>query len=229
MRFSELRLKRLYFIEMDEPVINERERAHAGELVKEKAPIREWRFRANALLTFAFNATSSTVPDGERFIVRTADEARKLINDEQLKKNAETLIHEETAHARMHDAYNRYLDSLGFPATKHSEETKKLLMFFEKRFSLKMRLVTCTIIEHFTVTYSKQVLDIGVLEGEDVDERMDRVWSWHCIEEMEHRSTALDLYRGIGGGDWVGGFIGAFGSGVFALCHYRGLLGLLCT
>lgn len=212
---------------MGEPVINEREKENATLLTKRNTPIREWWFKDNALLTFAFNATSATVPEGERFIVRATNDVLKLIADEHLKKQGETLIHEETAHARMHDAYNRYLDSQGFPATKHVKETEALLKFFERIFTLKMRLITCTIIEHFTATYSKQVLDIGILEGEDVDERMDRVWSWHCIEEMEHRSTAIDLYRKIGGGYPLRVTVGAFVSILFAITHTRCIIDFL--
>ncbi|MBY0110627.1 metal-dependent hydrolase [Patescibacteria group bacterium] len=209
---------------MSEPVINERERQAALSLTKNQVPIREWWFKDNALLTFAFNTSSATVPEGERFIVRAAADAKKLITDPELKKQADILIHEETAHAQMHDAYNGYLDAQGFPATKHVQETKVLLLFFERVFSLKMRLVTCMIIEHFTNTYSKQVLDIGVLEGEDTDERMDRVWSWHCIEEMEHRSTAVDLYRALGGGYFLRVSIGAFVSVAFFVAHVRCLV-----
>lgn len=206
---------------MDEPVINEREGKHARLLTKAGVPIREWWFRDNAFVTFAFNATSAAVPEGERFIVRAVEEAARLISDPRLKKEAETLVHEERAHARMHDAYNAYLESIGLPALKHRNETMKLLLFFEKRMNLKMRLVTCTIIEHFTAMYSKQILDRGILEGEEVDERMDRIWSWHCIEEMEHRSTAIDLYRALGGGYWMRFFIGAFVSTAFAITHLR--------
>lgn len=212
---------------MDEPVINERERRHAAELTEARVPIREWWYRDNALLSFLFNTSSATVPEGERFIVRAAADAMKLVKDERLKKQAETLIHEETAHARMHDAYNRYLESIGLPALIYNEETKQLLAFFERRFTLKQRLVTCTIIEHFTALFSKQILDVGILEGEDVDERMDRVWSWHCIEEMEHRSTAIDLYRALGGDYFTRLYIGLFVSVMFLLVHNRCLLAFL--
>ena len=214
---------------MIEPIINERESKHAKALTAAGVPIREWWFKDNALLTFAFNTSSATVPEGERFIVRAVGEAAKRVKDEHLKKEAETLMHEELAHARMHDAYNNYLDSIGLPATKHCAETKKLLDFFERRMTLKMRLVTCTIIEHFTATYSKQILDIGILEGEDTDERMDRVWSWHCIEEVEHRSTAIDLYRAIGGGYFTRLMVGTWVSIAFAIAHARCLIDFLAA
>ncbi|HEX2792370.1 MAG TPA: metal-dependent hydrolase [Candidatus Paceibacterota bacterium] len=214
---------------MEEPIINEREREAAEKLVRDGVPIREWWFKDNALLTFAFNTSSATVPEGERFIVRAVEEARERVSDPALKEQAAILIHEETAHALMHDAYNRYLDAQGFPATKHVKETEVLLRFFERIFTLKMRLVTCMIIEHFTATYSKQVIDIGVLEGEDTDERMDRVWSWHCIEEMEHRSTAIDLYRAQGGGYVMRVLIGAFVSVAFLIAHTRCIIDFLAA
>lgn len=212
---------------MAEAIINEREAVHAAELTQEHAPIPEWWFRKSALLTFLFNASSTTVPEGERFIVRAAEDACALVHDDELEKRARTLIHEETAHARMHDAYNHYLESLGFKSLKYNAETKRLVEFFERRFTLTERLATCAMIEHFTAIFSKQVLDTGVLEGEDVDERMDRVWSWHCIEELEHRSTAFDMFRELGGGYFTRVYIAMLTSILFAFVHTRCLLEFL--
>lgn len=216
-----------YTRSMDEPVLNRREKDHAADLVAHRVPIREWWFRDNALLSFLFNASSTTVPDGELFIVRAVDEGRKLIDDQDLKDRAQVLIHEETAHARMHYAYNRYLEAIGLPSKKYNEETKRLIAYFERRFSLMDRLATCAMIEHFTAIFSKQVLDAGVLEGEDVDERMDRVWSWHCIEELEHRSTAIDIYRTLGGGYLRRIWIAFITSVLFAFTHTRCLIEFL--
>jgi predicted metal-dependent hydrolase len=212
---------------MEEAVINEREQRAALALTHDKVPIREWWFKDNALLTFAFNAASATVPEGERFIIRAVEEAKARITNPALIEQADILTHEEAAHAKMHDAYNRYLNAQGFPATKHSAKIKALLLFFEWIFTLKGRLVICIIIEHFTATSSKQILDIGVFEGEDTDERMDRVWSWHSIEELEHRSTAIDLYRAIGGGYLLRVFIGAFVSVAFLIEHVSCIIDFL--
>lgn len=210
-----------------EPVINEREQRHAAELNAAHVPIPEWWFRRSAMLTFLFNASSTTVPDGERFIVHAVRDSLVFVDDKDLRHHAETLMHEETAHARMHDAYNRYLASIGLPSAKYNAETKELLAFFDRRLSVLSRLAVCTMIEHFTALFSKQILDTGILEGEDVDERMDRVWSWHCIEELEHRSTAIDLYRAIGGGYWRRIWWSGYTSILFAFTHTRCLLAFL--
>jgi predicted metal-dependent hydrolase len=212
---------------MSEPVINERERLHAEELMNAGVPIREWWFKDNAMLSFLLNASSTTVPEGERFIVRAAEDARKLFNDEALQKSAETLVHEEMAHARVHDAYNRYLEEFGFPAHRYSSETRELVEFFERLFSLKGRLAICAMIEHFTAIFAKQIFETGILEGEDTDERMDRIWSWHSLEELEHRSTAIDMYRRIGGGYFLRAYAALIGSILFAYIHTRCLFGFL--
>jgi uncharacterized protein len=212
---------------MSEPVINEREQRHAATLTQGKVPIPEWWFRQNALLSFLFNASSTTVPDGERFIVHAVQDGMVFVSDAELRKRAETLIHEETGHARMHDAYNRYLESIGLPSLHYNEETRALLQFFDHRLSLTARLAVCAMIEHFTALFSKQILDTGILEGEDVDERMDRVWSWHCLEELEHRSTAIDIYRSIGGGYFERVFWAWFVSLLFAFVHTRCLIAFL--
>jgi predicted metal-dependent hydrolase len=214
---------------MIEPVINERERKHAALLAREGVPISEWWFRKSALLTFLFNASSATVPDGERFIVHAVRDALIFTADKELIHRAHTLIHEETAHARMHDAYNRYLAEIGLPSGKYNDETRNLLVFFDKHLSVQSRLAVCAMIEHFTALFSKQILDTGILEGEDVDERMDRVWSWHCLEELEHRSTAIDLYRAIGGGYFRRLWWAGYTSVLFALIHTRCMLGFLAA
>ncbi len=211
----------------NEPVVNEREQKHAAELIATHTPIPEWWYRRSALLTFLLNASSTTVPEGERFIVRSAEHAMELTTDNELKMRAKTLIHEETAHARMHDAYNQYLETQGFCSLKYNEETKRLVYFLEKRFSLFERLATCTMIEHFTAIFSKQILESGILEGEDVDERMDRIWSWHSLEELEHRSTAIDLYRALGGGYFTRVYMAGVTSILFAFVHTRCLIEFL--
>jgi predicted metal-dependent hydrolase len=212
---------------MIEPIINERERVRADVLQRAGAPIPEWWFKDNALLSFQFNSTSTTVPEGERFIVRAAQDAQQYIQDPVLQERSRTLVHEETAHARMHDAYNRYLTTQGFPSQKYDDENKRLSVFFEHWFSLKTRLAICAMIEHFTAIFSKQVLEICILEGEDVDERMDRIWSWHALEELDHRSTIFDIYLDMKGGYLRRVSAAMFASFLFAFVHTKCLLAFL--
>src|SRR6185369_1753097 len=117
-----------------------------------------------------------------------------------LEKEIETIMHEETAHAKVHDAFNVYLESVGLPVQKHLQSSKRIMAFLYKHFSLRTRLALCAALEHFTASGARQVLDHGVFEGEGVDERMDRVWTWHALEELDHRAAVFDVYLATGGG-----------------------------
>ena len=185
---------------MEEAVVNEREKHHAERLVKDEVHIKPAWFKHNTLFTLFLNASSVGIPDAERFIISTVTEYANTAKQDALKESIQTLIHEESAHSRVHDAYNNYLRSVGFRIDDILRREKKLTDFLLKHFSLKTRLAFCAITEHFTAIMAKQILDTGILEGEDIDERMDRVWTWHALEELDHRATAFDLYLAAGGG-----------------------------
>ena len=69
-----------------------------------------------------------------------------------------------------------------------------------------------------------------ILEGEDVDERMDRVWTWHALEELDHRSTVFDLYlakrRRIFSGDV---FIALIATIFFMYEQHKGVISFMRT
>ena len=185
---------------MDELVVNEREWHHAQELRGEGVPIRQWWFKDNILFTLFINAASVGIPDAERFVVSTVQEITSRTDFPGLEKEVQTIVHEEVAHARVHDAYNEYLKTTGLVFDKYIERGRSINRFLDRNFSLKTRLAICSTIEHFTASMAKQVLDTAIMEGVDVDERMDRVWTWHALEELHHRSTVFELYVAADGG-----------------------------
>jgi hypothetical protein len=56
--------------------------------------------------------------------------------------------------------------------------------------------------EHFTAIFADWMLHHPeALEG--AEPRLQTLWLWHSAEESEHRCTAFDMYRAVGGGqDW---------------------------
>lgn len=52
--------------------------------------------------------------------------------------------------------------------------------------------------EHFTAILAEWLLHNADLLG-DQDPRMQTLWLWHAAEESEHKSTAFDLYKALGG------------------------------
>jgi predicted metal-dependent hydrolase len=54
--------------------------------------------------------------------------------------------------------------------------------------------------EHLTAIFADWMLRrTAVLQG--AEPRLQTLWMWHAAEESEHRSTAFDLYRALGGSE----------------------------
>jgi predicted metal-dependent hydrolase len=183
-----------------EPVVNAREERNAQLLAAHGTPIEDAWFEGNILFGLFMHASSVAIPEAERMVIRTVEEADAKYDLSRLRREVDNIIHEETAHSRVHDAYNGYLHRAGFYIQPHVARVERIGEFLQKHFALKTRLAMCAVIEHFTATMAKQVLDTGIFEGRGVDERMDRVWTWHAVEELDHRSTVYDIYLALGGG-----------------------------
>jgi predicted metal-dependent hydrolase len=146
-----------------------------------------------------FDSLSVSIPESERFIASTAKIARLTLSDDTQKRAADTLIHEEEAHTRVHAAYNELLRRQGYQIARFEAFEKKLSHFFEQR-SLKTRLALCLCGEFFTAVMGKHLFQNRICEEEGIDERMRALWTWHSLEELDHRNTAFDLYLHQGGG-----------------------------
>mgnify|MGYP006355989923 CR=1 FL=1 len=54
--------------------------------------------------------------------------------------------------------------------------------------------------EHFTALFAEWMLGhTEWLEGTEA--RLQTLWLWHSAEESEHKSTAFDLYKALGGSE----------------------------
>lgn len=179
----------------------------------------------NMLISTLFNGASITIPDGERFVIRAAEDALPHCSPE-LKKIAAHLMEEEAAHAKVHDAYNMYLRDRGYPVDRYVEKAKRATHFSNHHASLLTRLAICAAIEHLTAISSRQALENKFFEREDVDPRMKRVWMWHATEELDHRSSAFDLYQALGGG-YVRRIYAALLIGVFLFYIHVACIGAL--
>ncbi|MES2203072.1 MAG: metal-dependent hydrolase [Patescibacteria group bacterium] len=211
---------------MQEAVVNEWEEKHAEELRQKHVPIAAYWFDHNALITILFNTASITIPDAERFVIRAVEAARPQVTEPHLEAAVQNILEEERAHARVHDAYNEYLARHGYPVAHYARKVQKSTAFFDRHCSVVTRLALCAMTEHFTACGARQILDSGIFEGRGVDERMDRVWTWHALEELDHRATAFDLYRAQGGGYGRRVWAGIMASAVMLYIHFSCTLSL---
>ena len=60
-----------------------------------------------------------------------------------------------------------------------------------------------------------------------MDPRLERLWTWHALEELDHRSASFDLYVYLGGGYGRRMFSFFVALSVFVLLHTFSLCSIL--
>lgn len=145
-----------------------------------------------------FNALSMSFPIGEQLFidsVRGVPEGR--IADPALRAEVRDFIGQEASHRFVHLQYNAELAAQGLVYVRE-ESLKRRIRFLGRLDPLDRLAVTCAV-EHFTAMLADGVLALpSWLDGAEPD--MHTLWSWHAVEESEHKGVAMDLYRAAGGG-----------------------------
>jgi uncharacterized protein len=163
--------------------------------------MKKYWYDNDAVVSSVFNASSIIVPVLEEFVAETVSKAKSEIADVTLKRDADILLHEERAHVKVHNRYNDILTEKGYRFERVIYFEKAFLRFFRKRADLKTRLALCLCGEYFTSLMSKHSLEEGIfILHNGIDEHVRKIWIWHSLEELHHRSIAFDVYQHLGGG-----------------------------
>ena len=153
----------------------------------------------NPVITAFYNALSSVVPEGEKFFIQSMRAGAKKVTDDKLRKDIEGFIAQEGSHSRAHIALNDWIKSQGYPVEEGNTYVKGLLSCVNRWFSLKQRLAFTTAIEHFSSVMSDRFVRYPEI-NHHLDSSIRDFLVWHCIEEIEHKSVAYDLYNTLYGG-----------------------------
>lgn len=156
--------------------------------------IPEFWFDGNPLMTMVMTAMSVSFPAGERFFIDSVRYYEKQIVDPNLKKQIKGFIGQEANHTLEHSAFNQFMDDLGYPAIAMENFVRDRIKSIQKRSAPERNLASTAALEHFTA-----ILAGAILERLDVLKTMHptvaKMWAWHAIEEIEHRSVAFDVYQ----------------------------------
>ncbi len=148
-----------------------------------------------------FNALSMSFPAGEQFfidavragIAKLPAEKRAALDDE-----VRGFIGQEATHRRIHNLYNGQLAEQGLLNTWEARivARQKRLQGADPRHAVGVTAAT----EHLTAIFAEHfLLHPQVIAG--ADPRLATLWQWHSAEENEHRSTAFEVYRALGGNE----------------------------
>lgn len=152
--------------------------------------------------THFLNALSITFPEGEKFFIQSIKSFKDQITDPQQITEIEEFIKQETWHRYAHTQYNDWLDTQGLPAKQVSKDMNKFWHGLESKWSKQAILAATIGIEHITATNSELMLRYRNT-FKRMDPQFEQIWRWHAIEEIEHKSVAMDVWNVIKGPTWL--------------------------
>jgi hypothetical protein len=152
--------------------------------------------------TLLLAALSATFPPGERFFINSVRHYRDQITDPELKEAVRGFIGQEAHHSKEHDALNDWLEKRGIGVARIEKEVGAFINWMANNFSPERQLAHTVAVEHFTALMAEEfLLKYDALE--EMDPRMAPIWAWHAVEESEHKAVAFDVYKAIGGSEFV--------------------------
>ena len=145
------------------------------------------------------NFTSFAAVGFERWLCKVFREVRPFITDPRLAEECDLFVKQEAMHAAVHLKHCRRMISL-YPGLDGTLEmvTDYFGQLREKE-PLEFNIAFAASLESsFTPSFQLLMRNRQALMGEG-DARVASAILWHFAEEVEHRSTALDIYRHVYG------------------------------
>lgn len=159
---------------------------------------RHWN-GGDAFRTAFFNALSMSFPAGEQIFIDAVKRGVAALPEaerERFATEVQAFVGQEATHRRIHQRFNEHLARQGFVNAWEGRilRRRRMLDTLDTRIWVGVTAAT----EHWTAILAQHLLaHPAVLAGSE--QRLTDLWHWHAAEELEHRSTAFDLYRALGG------------------------------
>jgi len=155
----------------------------------------------DAFTSAFFNALSMSFPVGEQFFLDSVRQGLSRLTAEQqalYKDEVKGFVGQEATHRRLHTLYNRHLLDQGM--VNHWEKRALKRISFIQKIDIRHSVAATVATEHFTAVFAHWLLS-NEWCFEHADPRLKTMWLWHASEESEHRCTAFDLYKAMGGNE----------------------------
>ena len=120
----------------------------------------------------------------------------KRIDDEKLNMETSQFCQQEGEHGKAHSKFNTENLHPVYPfLIKMESWERSLFTLFSKLFPLNLILAIFVAVEHWTAAFSH----FGLREPDewfpDCDPTMFKLWEWHAVEELAHKSVCFDIFR----------------------------------
>ena len=170
-------------------------------LIDLETPVRRHWCGGDAFRTAFFNALSMSFPVGEQFFidsVRAGWKALPAAQQAAFKDEVHGFIGQEATHRRIHGLFNAQVEKNGLlnEWEPRARARLKLMEGLDPRHGLAITAAN----EHFTALFAEWMLR-HTTWLDDTEPRLKTMWLWHSAEEAEHKCTAFDLYKALGGSE----------------------------
>jgi uncharacterized protein len=153
-----------------------------------------WWHGGDPVATAFFNALSAAFPQGETFFIESVRRYRDQA-DPRLNEQITAFVQQEAMHTREHLAFNRLIKDAGYDTADMDAQVRRRLGMARERHPLAQLAITVGL-EHFTAIMARVLLDDrDPLPGAPPE--VVRLWQWHAIEELEHKSVAYDTWLAV--------------------------------
>lgn len=155
--------------------------------------IPKYWFGGDPYKTRMFDAMSLIFPPGERFFMTCVRDYRDQITDPKLVEEIKGFNRQEAQHSLIHNQYNARIREQGVDVDAMMQWLDDLLFktYRGSRSKAYTLAMTCAL-EHFTSIGAHGMFDKrDVLK--EADPRMRAMFSWHAIEEVEHKGVGYDV------------------------------------
>jgi len=153
--------------------------------------------------TALFNALSMSFPAGEQLFIDSVKKSLAALpaaRRDAMAAEVQGFIGQEATHRRIHERFNAQLATQGLVNHWELRIASRRARLMEPVADPRAWAGVTAATEHWTAIFAQHLLaQPWLLEGSEP--RLAALWQWHSAEELEHRSTAFDLYRALGGSE----------------------------
>jgi len=140
-----------------------------------------------------WDALSIIFPPGEKFFMTCVRDFRDQISDPKLLQEIKDFNRQEAQHGMVHRQDNDRLRKQGIDVDAQTQFVDELLNgHYRKHYSREYTLAITSALEHFTSIFAHSLFDKRDVM-KDADHRVRAMYSWHAIEEVEHKGVAYDV------------------------------------
>ena len=150
-----------------------------------------WWCNGDPVATAWNNALSAAFPRGEALFIDSVKAFREGAPP-KLEREIRAFVKQEVNHSREHLRFNRMAAESGYDMAAVDERVEATIAIARARPPIVQLGVTMAL-EHFTAMFARVFLE-RPQDFFDPGRTDAGLWTWHAIEEIEHKAVAYDTF-----------------------------------